>query len=302
MVGLVPRPTLRGPDIMFTVKICGITSVEDALAVAAAGADAIGLNFYRPSSRYIAEAQAREIIAALPPGIVKVGLFVNADAEHMCRMFDELGLDLLQLHGDEPPSMLEKLGGRRVMKAFRVHTKSGDIAAMIRKRFQELPVDIELPVDMDITEFHEIAIRDVSSQYNMGERPAESGPPSSAKPDKTKDELNSVVRYISECDRLGHLLRFVLLDAKVGAEYGGTGALADWPTARRYVQTVNYPPLVLAGGLTPDNVAAAIRATGASAVDTASGVELSPGKKNPAAVKKFVEAAKKAFAPHPGGA
>jgi phosphoribosylanthranilate isomerase len=224
--------------MMFTVKICGITCVEDALAGAEAGADAIGLNFYPPSSRYISEAQAREIIAAIPPNIVKVGLFVNADAEAMGRTFDELGLDLLQLHGDEPPSMLEKLGGRPVMKAFRV------------------------------------------------------GP----------DDLEWVAQYVDACDRLGQRLRLVLLDAKVELQYGGTGVLADWSIARRYVQTVNYPPLVLAGGLTADNVAGAILATGASAVDTASGVELSPGRKNPDAVKRFVQAAKKAFASHRGGA
>jgi phosphoribosylanthranilate isomerase len=221
---------------MFTVKICGITCVEDALAVAEAGADAIGLNFYPPSLRHISTAMAREIIAALPPGIVKVGLFVNADAEAMCQAFDDLGLDLLQLHGDEPPSMLEKLGGRPLMKAFRVEP----------------------------------------------------------------NELGPVVRYIEKCDQIGQRLRLVLLDAKVDLLYGGTGIAADWPTARQYARTVNYPPLVLAGGLTPQNVAGAIRATGASAVDTASGVESQPGHKDPRAVARFVQAAREAFALNSG--
>ncbi len=217
---------------MFTIKICGITCVEDALAVAEAGADAIGLNFYPPSLRHVSIAMAREIITALPPGIVKVGLFVNADSAAMCQAFDDLGLDLLQLHGDEPPRMLEKLGGRPVMKAFRA------------------------------------------------------GP----------NELGPVVRYIEKCDQIGQLLRLVLLDAKAYSQYGGTGIVADWPTVRRYVRTVNYPPLVLAGGLTPQNVAGAIRATGASAVDTASGVESQPGRKAPRAVAQFVQAARQAFA------
>jgi phosphoribosylanthranilate isomerase len=110
---------------MFTIKICGITRPEDAQAAAAAGADAIGLNFYAKSLRAIDADRARAIIAALPREIVKVGLFVNARPKDICRIYDDLGLDLIQLHGDEPPESLPALGGRPVMKAFGVDAKDG---------------------------------------------------------------------------------------------------------------------------------------------------------------------------------
>ena len=103
---------------MFIVKICGITRPEDARAAAEAGADAIGLNFYSRSPRAIDHDCARAIIAALPAGVIKVGLFVNAPPAEICRTCDALDLDLIQLHGDEPPELLAALGGRPAMKAF----------------------------------------------------------------------------------------------------------------------------------------------------------------------------------------
>ena len=105
---------------MFRIKICGITSVEDARAVAAAGADAVGLNFYAKSPRYVTPEKARQIVNALADELVKVGLFVNAAVEEVCETFDQLGLDLIQLHGDEPPTFPARLGGRPVMRAFRL--------------------------------------------------------------------------------------------------------------------------------------------------------------------------------------
>jgi len=110
---------------MFTIKICGITRPEDARASAEAGADAIGLNFYPQSRRAIDHPRARTIIAALPAGVAKVGLFVNAQPAEICRTCDALHLDLIQLHGDEPPGLLAALGGRPVMKAFRAAGADG---------------------------------------------------------------------------------------------------------------------------------------------------------------------------------
>ena len=110
---------------MFTIKICGITRPEDARAAAEAGADAIGLNFYPQSPRAIDLDRARAIIAALPREMIKVGLFVNAQPAEICRTYDALGLDLIQLHGDEPPELLSALGGRPVMKAFRAAGADG---------------------------------------------------------------------------------------------------------------------------------------------------------------------------------
>jgi len=82
-------------------KICGITRVEDALASANAGADAIGLNFYPASPRCVSRAQARDIVAALPPFIMPVALFVNASSTEVESVIDDIAVDLLQFHGDE---------------------------------------------------------------------------------------------------------------------------------------------------------------------------------------------------------
>jgi phosphoribosylanthranilate isomerase len=219
---------------MFHIKICGITSVDDARMAARAGADALGLNFYPRSPRYIMPEQAQAIIEALPPEIVKVGLFVDAPAVEVCEVFDRLGLDLIQLHGAEPPDFLLRLGDRPVMRAFRIGSAG----------------------------------------------------------------LDPLLGYLDECRQLGCLPRAVLLDAFVPGTPGGTGTLCDWAAAERYQQQqqeIGNPPMVLAGGLTAENVAEAIRATGARAVDTASGVESAPGRKDPAAVAAFIRAARSAI-------
>jgi phosphoribosylanthranilate isomerase len=105
---------------MFRVKICGITSVDDARIVVSAGADAIGLNFYSGSKRYCAADTALQIVAALPPGVCKVGVFVNASGDEIRETARRLSLNLAQLHGDEPPELLRELRPLPVMRAFRV--------------------------------------------------------------------------------------------------------------------------------------------------------------------------------------
>ena len=221
---------------MFRVKICGITSVDDALAVARWGADAVGLNFYEKSPRFLEIETARAIVEALGPEIVKVGLFVNAGEDDIRGHFERLGLDLIQLHGDEPPEFVARLDGRPVMKAFRVGSEG----------------------------------------------------------------LTPVYDYIERTEQLGCRIHAVLVDAFCKGSYGGTGRLADWAAVAAYATgeeflPIDFPPLVLAGGLTAQNVAEAIRAVRPAAVDTASGVESSPGKKDPAAVKSFVRAARTAL-------
>lgn len=216
---------------MFRIKICGVTTVDDAVAVARSGADAVGLNFYPKSPRYVDRGQARQIVEALPAEVMKVGLFVNVPATEVRRTFDQVRLDLVQLHGDEPPAFLAELGGRPVMRAFRL------------------------------------------------------GPAG----------LDPVAQYLSESRSLGCLPEMVLIDSHTQGAYGGTGKVADWSTVGRYPTEDWYPPLVLAGGLTPDNVARAIRTVRPAAVDTASGVESSPGRKSEALVRQFVEAAREAF-------
>jgi phosphoribosylanthranilate isomerase len=216
---------------MFRVKICGITTTEDACAVAAVGADAVGLNFFEKSPRFLAPGNADAVAEALPEEIVKVGLFVNATAELILETWDDLGLDLIQLHGDEPPEFLGELKGRPVMRAFR-----------------------------------------------LGE-----------------EGLAPILKYLESCRELGCLPKLVLIDSFRKGQYGGTGATADWDTAKRYPSKAWHPQLVLAGGLTAENVAAAIRAVRPTAVDTASGVEMAPGKKDGETVRQFVRVAREAF-------
>jgi phosphoribosylanthranilate isomerase len=218
---------------MFRIKICGITRLEDALAAATAGADAIGLNFYPRSARFVGEEQARRIAAAVPAGIARVGVFVNASAEEIQETFDCTPLDFIQLHGDEPPEFLCQLGDRPIIRVFRV-----GIAG-----------------------------------------------------------LAAALAYLDCCRQFGVVPRMVLADAAAGRSYGGTGEMADWSALSGYPAAGWHPPLILAGGLTPDNVAAAIRAVRPAAVDTASGVESSPGVKDSGLMKRFVEAARSLLAP-----
>jgi phosphoribosylanthranilate isomerase len=217
---------------MFRIKICGITRVEDALAAAAAGADAIGLNFYPQSARCVGDEQARRIAAAVPAGVARVGVFVNAAAEEIQRTFDRTPLDFVQLHGDEPPELLCQLGDRPIIRVFRMG--SGGLAAALA--------------------------------------------------------------YLDRCRQLGVVPRMVLADAAAGRAYGGTGELADWSALSAYPSAAWHPPLILAGGLTPENVAAAIRAVRPAGVDTASGVEITPGVKDTELMKRFVETARSALA------
>jgi phosphoribosylanthranilate isomerase len=220
-----------GESAMFRIKVCGITGAEDAAMSAAAGADALGLNFYAGSPRYVGSQLAEAIVSSLPSGVLKVGLFVNAPVERVCATFDQLGLDLIQLHGDEPPEYLAALEGRPVVRAFRV-------------RCGELP---------------------------------------------------EVANYLRRCRQMGCLPRLCLMDSYQTGRYGGTGSTAAWEELRRYPDEDWNPPMVLAGGLTAENVAEAVRVVQPHAVDVASGVESSPGRKDARLVARFVEAAKRAL-------
>lgn len=206
---------------MVKVKVCGITSLTDALAAVEAGADALGFNFYRRSPRYVEPAAARRIIAELPPGVVCVGVFVNEESAYeLAHLAEEARVSVVQLHGDEPPEYCATLGGREVIKALRV---GKDFA------------------------------------------PAE------------------VARYP---------VRSILLDAYNARARGGTGETFDWGLARRTRELV--AELYLAGGLTPENVAAAIAEVEPYAVDVCSGVETAPGRKDAARVRAFVAAVRAA--------
>ena len=195
------------------VKICGLTSSQDAEAVAAAGADAIGMVFYAPSSRAVSLPQAAEISRSIPPGIVRVGVFVDAAPEFVQAALSQCELNLLQFHGHEDPDYCRQFGVM-TMKAFRV--------------------------------------RDAAS-------------------------LEPLADYFTEA---------FLLDTYSADKLGGTGDRFDWALAR---EARNFgKPIFLAGGLTPGNVAEAVRAAQPYAVDVSSGVESSPGKKDLEKVKGFI--------------
>ena len=107
---------------MTLVKICGITNLEDAVAAVAAGVDALGFNFYKPSPRYITPENAREIIEHLPEQVLKVGVFVNEESpDNVRRIADESGITALQLHGDESPEYCHELAiNHYIIKALAV--------------------------------------------------------------------------------------------------------------------------------------------------------------------------------------
>ncbi|MEX1224862.1 MAG: phosphoribosylanthranilate isomerase [Pirellulales bacterium] len=215
---------------MFHVKICGVTRADQVAAIRAAGADAIGLNFYADSPRCVSTESAGKITAACGD-LLKVGVFVNHSAASIRERFDALPLDLIQLHGDEPPQLLAELGDRPVMKAFRFG----------------------------------------------------------------RDGMAPVVKFLETCRVLHSMPRLILLDAHVPGEYGGSGAVADWDRIAADRSELGELPLILAGGLTGDNVAAAIAAVQPTGVDTASGVESLPGVKDVGKLQSFCSAARQAL-------
>jgi phosphoribosylanthranilate isomerase len=196
----------------FIVKICGVTTPADAVMAVKAGASAIGVNLWPGSKRFAGDA-ASDVVAAIPAGVLKVGVFVNATPAEVQRAMETLGLDHAQLHGDE---------------------RAEDFAAFERSRL-----------------IRAVRVRDQASFQDQ--------------------------------DHWGEVMR--LYDAFVDG-FGGGGQPAPWiPIAAH-----GRRPFWLAGGLTPDNVAAAIAATDPAGVDVASGVETAPGRKDPARVTAFIAA------------
>ncbi|HZL21623.1 MAG TPA: phosphoribosylanthranilate isomerase [Polyangia bacterium] len=199
------------------IKICGVTTAEDAAMAVAAGADAIGVNLWPGSKRYVTPERARTVLEAVPRGVLKIGVFVDPpDAEEVTWQMQALRLDRAQLHGDERAADFAMFDGARLVRAVRV--------------------------------------RDAASFEAAGWNPT-----------------------------------LWLYDAFVDG-FGGGGVPAPWPLIARHARR----PFLLAGGLTPDNVAAGIAATRPDGVDVASGVELRPGVKDAAKVTAFIAAARAA--------
>jgi phosphoribosylanthranilate isomerase len=128
---------------MTQVKICGVTSLEDAALCVSAGADAIGLNFVPASVRCIDVATARAIAASLPPRVLAVGVFADADYDELMRIKQAAGLACVQLHGDESPALLERLLPH-AYKALRVRD-AGILAEAHRFGGEHLLLDAYVP-------------------------------------------------------------------------------------------------------------------------------------------------------------
>ena len=200
------------------VKICGITSVKDAIFAVNAGADAIGLVFYAPSPRFVTIEQAQQIVAAMPPFVSVVALFVNALPIEIKTVLAQVRIDIVQFHGDETRSDCEQ---------------------------------IKLP--------YYKAIR-VKADTNLLQYEAEF---SSAKA--------------------------LLLDTYSDAAFGGTGQVFDWGLIPQNLTK----PVILAGGLTAENVALGIKQVRPYAVDVSGGVERTKGVKDVAKIAAFMHAVQK---------
>ncbi len=212
------------------IKFCGTTSLADAEASIAAGADALGFIF-APSKRHVSAAQAKEIIRHLPPEIEKIGVFMDESIENIFAIVEETGLTGAQLHGGAPADELTRLA----------HMGSGEKAFRL--------------------------IKTVLVRNNF------------------QDELRSAVRGVGPPN-------CILLDS--GA---GSGKPFVWQDAQPFVSAATRH-VIVAGGLTPENVAEAIRILSPWGVDVVSGVEKQAGQKDPRKLKAFVEAVRTAEKNH----
>jgi phosphoribosylanthranilate isomerase len=245
---------------MFRIKICGITSVEDARIAAEAGADAIGLNFFEQSPRSVTAQQAESIVAGLreeysAEQVAVYAVFVNAtldDILWVIRDANLFGTDRglgIQLHGDEPPELIREM-----------HRHGLGTSGELLQAFGHVPT---VPITRAF---------------------------------RCQDSLSDATAYLTKCQELGALPQAVLIDAFSQGTYGGTGRSVDWPAIGQRGNRLLDLPVVLAGGLNAANVADAIGAARPQAVDVASGVESAPGKKDYAKTISFVAQAKRALA------
>lgn len=220
------------------IKICGVTRVEDAATVVHSGANAIGFNFFPGSRRFVsipiarALAEAARRSAADQPLVDLVGVFVNAEADTIQNAVEEVGLSVIQVHGDE----------------------SAEHVTEIHRLCPDVPIVRAFRVD----------------------------------PQSAEHTLNDIDRLSARVP-----LAAILLDASVPGEFGGTGTTVDLSILECSTWQ-HRPPLILAGGLTPKNVALVVERSMVWGIDTASGVESSPGVKDSARVYEFVNAARSA--------
>lgn len=206
------------------VKICGVRDVDTARAVADCRPDAIGLNFYQQSSRWLDVRMAERICRALPPEVEPIGVFVNHAVDDILEIARNCRIATAQLHGDEEPEVASLLiaAGLQVIRALRIDEQNVDRLSEIVAEYRDIP------------------------------------------------------------------LRAMLVDARVAGAYGGSGRTAPWEAIGAKWQS-DWPPLMLAGGLTPANLSAAISTVRPWGIDTAGGVETFPAIKDTAKVRSFID-------------
>ncbi|MCG8450690.1 MAG: phosphoribosylanthranilate isomerase [Pirellulales bacterium] len=212
------------------IKICGITRREDLSAAKELGVDAVGVNFFEQSPRFVSSDQARPFRSATAPMLV--GVFVNAKPAGIAKAIEAFGLQALQIHGDEPPDTMVELPNIPVIRARRIDDRG----------------------------------------------------------------IGPIAEDLAACRAAGRQPDAVLVDAMTPGRYGGTGRTVSWTALADYRQWLGELPLILAGGLTPENVGEAIHTVRPTGVDVASGVESAPGIKDHAKMQSFVEEATAAFA------
>jgi phosphoribosylanthranilate isomerase len=249
------------------VKICGVTRPGDAAAAAGLGAAVVGINFWPRSPRFVSERKrAREIAAAARERALVAGVFVDEDPARIEEIESECGLDLVQLHGDEPDEIVARFASRAIRALRAESAQAADRAAK------------------------DPSARDQDERLSV-EKKGEIGEVEGSPTESISFRWKPLSRGDADADRQPRLQQNVycwLLDGPAGERRGGTGAAWDWARARPLVAAARAPVLI-AGGLRPDNVRRALAATGAAGVDLASGVESAPGVKSGDLMERLFE-------------
>jgi phosphoribosylanthranilate isomerase len=240
---------------MTWIKICGMTNLEDARIAVEAGADAVGFVFYEKSPRNITVEAAREIVERLPESVEKIGVFVPGDGIEPWKIVLQAGLTGWQTY-------LSAAGGRQSGGNMGVDV---DLLPRLTRFLRSLPLNL-------FGEGEE-QIRDLASSFAMRGKNLREGLP------------------LPE-----GLLNTIVLDSGDLRQPGGTGKMFDWKAAVPVAEGMRQGgvKLVVAGGLTPDNVGRAMEILKPGGVDVVSGVEARPGKKDPEKVRTFVQAVRAA--------
>ena len=263
------------------IKICGITRLEDARFAVECGANALGFVFWPASPRSIDPARAQMIAKLLPPFVTPVGVFVNQPAEYVNDVAAIVGLGVVQLHGDESLDFAASLK-RPVLKAMTLsYVGSGFPPSLCSGEARRPPSFAEIAGELrrDRAE----AVAEAGSAKRGGGSRTLDGTGAVEAPPRLATLDDAIDRWPSET--------MILLDAHDPVRRGGTGLTIDWTRA---ASIAARRPIVLAGGLNPENIAAAIEHVRPFGIDVSSGVEAAPGVKDHGRLKQLFDAIREA--------